>query len=223
MKHLTFLFFIFCSFYSFSQNVGIGTTTPNASAALEIQDTSRGLLIPRMTMMQRSAIQNPAEGLMVYQTDSTKGYWYFDGLEWKANFYQTISGTFSSLAGINSYCFPNDSLYYYGQALSACAYLSYNGFNDWRIPTLEEMQKIISKYGSNIFPTGSIITYWTSSLVSQTQSNAYADPEVFAYYLLINDSASGQALFPYFHVARICRYVNNYNILPSKCRLFLIR
>jgi hypothetical protein len=36
-----------------------------------------------MTMAQRNAIQNPAEGLMVYQTDSTKGYWYWDGTTWQ--------------------------------------------------------------------------------------------------------------------------------------------
>ena len=52
--------------------VGIGTTTPVPSAALEIKDTTRGLLIPRMTMVQRNAISTPATGLMVYQTDSTK-------------------------------------------------------------------------------------------------------------------------------------------------------
>jgi hypothetical protein len=71
------------TFCSNAQNVGIGTTTPHPSAALDISDTSKGILIPRMTMNQRIAIQNPAEGLMVYQTDSIKGYWYFDGTEWK--------------------------------------------------------------------------------------------------------------------------------------------
>ncbi len=53
------------------------------SAALEITDSSRGILIPRMTLSQRTAIANPAESLMIYQTDSTKGYWYFDGTEWR--------------------------------------------------------------------------------------------------------------------------------------------
>ena len=82
MKFLSFLFLIFCSLFSIAQNVGIGTNTPAASAALEIKDTTKGILIPRMTMAQRNAIANPAEGLMVYQTDSTKGFWYWDGI-WK--------------------------------------------------------------------------------------------------------------------------------------------
>jgi hypothetical protein len=68
---------------SFSQNVGIGTIAPHQSAALEIVDSSKGILIPRMTMYQRLSILNPAEGLLVYQTDSIKGYWSFNGQLWK--------------------------------------------------------------------------------------------------------------------------------------------
>jgi uncharacterized protein (TIGR02145 family) len=63
-------------------SVGINTTTPHPSAALDITDTQRGLLIPRMTAQQRIAIQNPATGLMVYQTDSSSGFWYHNGQAW---------------------------------------------------------------------------------------------------------------------------------------------
>jgi hypothetical protein len=68
---------------SFAQNVGIGTATPNGSAAIDIVDSTKGILIPRMTMTQRNAINNPAEGLMVYQTNGSKGFWYYDGAQWK--------------------------------------------------------------------------------------------------------------------------------------------
>lgn len=51
-------------------NVGIGTTTPNASSILELQSTSQGFLVPRMTAVQRLAIATPADGLLVYDTDS---------------------------------------------------------------------------------------------------------------------------------------------------------
>ena len=68
--------------FSQAQNIGIGTNTPHASAALEIQDTSKGILIPRMTMSKRTAIQSPAEGLMVYQTDSLKGFWFYQSNKW---------------------------------------------------------------------------------------------------------------------------------------------
>ncbi len=53
-----------------AQNVGIGTSSPNASAQLEISSTARGVLIPRMTSAAIGSIANPAKGLMVY--DSTR-------------------------------------------------------------------------------------------------------------------------------------------------------
>ncbi len=62
-----------------SAQVGIGTTTPNASAALDITSTSGGLLIPRMTNAQVMAISSPATGLLVYQTDGTPGFYFNSG------------------------------------------------------------------------------------------------------------------------------------------------
>jgi sugar lactone lactonase YvrE len=64
--------------------VGIGTTTPNNSAQLEIQSTSKGLLLPRMTAAQRAAISNPAQGLLVYQIDGSIGIYHFDGTYWRS-------------------------------------------------------------------------------------------------------------------------------------------
>lgn len=62
--------------------VGIGTTTPLSSAQFEISSTTGGLLIPRVTQAQRTAIATPANGLLVYQTDATTGFWYFNGTIW---------------------------------------------------------------------------------------------------------------------------------------------
>lgn len=49
--------------------VGINTTTPDASAALDIVSTNKGVLIPRVTTAQRISISTPAPGLLVYDTD----------------------------------------------------------------------------------------------------------------------------------------------------------
>jgi hypothetical protein len=48
--------------------VGIGTTTPNANAALDVVSTSQGMLFPRMTTAQRNAIVSPAKGLTIFNT-----------------------------------------------------------------------------------------------------------------------------------------------------------
>ncbi|WP_152558146.1 hypothetical protein [Altibacter lentus] len=50
--------------------VGIGTTAPDPSSALDITATDKGILTPRMTTAQRNSIANPANGLMIYNTDS---------------------------------------------------------------------------------------------------------------------------------------------------------
>ena len=53
--------------------VGIGTTTPAASAALDITSTTKGLLIPRMTAAQRDAIISPTQGLIIFCSDCALG------------------------------------------------------------------------------------------------------------------------------------------------------
>ena len=63
------------------QNVGIGTTTPDNSAILDLSSVNRGILVPRMTTAQRVAIVSPATGLLVYDTDYDQ-FWYFDGVVW---------------------------------------------------------------------------------------------------------------------------------------------
>ena len=49
--------------------VGINTVSPHQSAALDIESTSKGMLIPRMTTTQKTAIANPAPGLIIYDTN----------------------------------------------------------------------------------------------------------------------------------------------------------
>ena len=66
-----------------SQRVGINTdgSTPDASALLDVKG-DKGILIPRMTSIQRDAITSPATGLLVYQTDNTPGFYHYNGSSW---------------------------------------------------------------------------------------------------------------------------------------------
>jgi len=87
-KKLIFFMVIFfmLSMNIFAQNVGINATgaTPDNSAMLDISSTNKGLLIPRMTETERDAIVLPATGLMIYQTDGTAGFYYYNGTAWTA-------------------------------------------------------------------------------------------------------------------------------------------
>lgn len=78
MKILLSILLIIVSFsFGFSQ-VGINTTDPDASAALDIVNDERGVLIPRMTTSQRIGINEPANSLLVFDTDEN-AYYYNDG------------------------------------------------------------------------------------------------------------------------------------------------
>ncbi|MEJ7587350.1 MAG: tail fiber domain-containing protein [Ferruginibacter sp.] len=94
MLFSTLLFFQ-CFTNAFAQSVAITTDglAPNSSAMLDIRSTTKGLLIPRLTQVQRNAVTTPATGLMVYQTDNTPGYYYYNGSAWTS---LTGSGSGSS-------------------------------------------------------------------------------------------------------------------------------
>ncbi len=69
-----------------AQSVAINDdgTAPHASAMLDIKvnaASKKGILIPRMTSAQRTAIAAPAAGLMVYDTD-TQSFWYWNATAW---------------------------------------------------------------------------------------------------------------------------------------------
>jgi hypothetical protein len=55
-----------------SGNLGLGTTSPSASAILDAQSTTKGVRMPNMTTTQKNAISSPAAGLMVFDTTLAK-------------------------------------------------------------------------------------------------------------------------------------------------------
>lgn len=73
----------------FYAQTGIGTTTPHASAKLEVNATNKGFLPPRVTLTSNTdatTIPNPAEGLLVYNNGNNlglvAGYYYWNGANW---------------------------------------------------------------------------------------------------------------------------------------------
>lgn len=91
------LIFFLISIKAFAQT-GIGTSTPNASAKLDVFSTNKGFLPPRVTLTSTTdatTIASPAEGLLVYNLGSVglqAGYYYWNGANWSTIATATLSG-----------------------------------------------------------------------------------------------------------------------------------
>lgn len=83
------LLIIISLFFSFGNEsiaqvkIGDNPATINNSSLLELESTDKGILIPRMTSAQRNAISSPTMGLLVFQSDSTSGFYYYNGTAWE--------------------------------------------------------------------------------------------------------------------------------------------
>ncbi len=92
MKQFLAFALLMSSMFLFSakaqNNVGIGTTTPAASALLDLTATDKGLLVPRVTLLAvgngTSPVNGPATGLLVYNTGGAlaAGFYYWNGSQW---------------------------------------------------------------------------------------------------------------------------------------------
>lgn len=92
------LIFLFCcfSFNAFAQqNVGIGTTSPNQFAILDLTTADKGFLMPRLSNVERTALggalSNNEKALVVYDTDDNLFY-FWDGANW-ISYPSVTSGT----------------------------------------------------------------------------------------------------------------------------------
>ncbi len=72
------------SVLAYSQGIAINNdgSNANSSAMLDVKSTNSGMLIPRMTQAERNGISSPASSLLIYQTDNTPGFYYYDGGSW---------------------------------------------------------------------------------------------------------------------------------------------
>ncbi len=88
---------VFTSFnYNAISQVGIGIE-PDDSAMLDVSSTEKGMLIPRMTSVQRLAITNPANGLLVFDTDEI-AFYFCDGENWNKLIDENSSSNFTGWA-----------------------------------------------------------------------------------------------------------------------------
>lgn len=132
-------------------SVGIGTTTPNGSAVLDLVSTNQGLLPPRMTASQRNGIASPVQGLMVYCTNcgSNGEAQFYNGADWVnlvggistiASFvcgdpvtfiYNGSSVTYGTVTGANSRCWLDRNLGANQVATSSTDFNAYGDLFQW--------------------------------------------------------------------------------------------
>jgi hypothetical protein len=87
MKNIL-IYMILLPIFSFAQ-VGIGTSSPAASAQLEVNSTNKGFLLPRISLTGTSSadpVISPVTGLLIYNTatisDVNPGFYYWSGSAW---------------------------------------------------------------------------------------------------------------------------------------------
>ena len=182
MKQITTIVAILVSF-TMSAQVGIGTTTPDASAALDITSTTEGLLMPRMTEAQRIVISSPASGLMIYQTDGTVGFYYYNGSSWSevaaTSKTYSVNTFYAELGGYVIQISPNgkhglvvamqdqgvSTWYEANELLSNASNHDADGkeFSDWRLPTKRELNLMYVVYFNGTGASLNAGLYWSST------------------------------------------------------------
>lgn len=175
MKKLILPFLVlFCSI-SLHAQVGIGIETPHASSILDVTSTSKGLLMPRMTTVQRDAIASPATGLFVFNT-TTNNLNMFNGVIW---YEFTTTATQGLVATIDTAGATTSGTLTAGSAASSVSTsFNYTGGNGKPYPT--------QSYSS----TG--VTGLTATLTAGTMANGNGS---LSYTITGTPSGSGTATF----------------------------
>ena len=163
--------------------IGIDNENPDASAVLDITSTTGGLLIPRMTAAQRDAISPAAAGLMIYQTDGTAGFYYYNGSSWAEvaatsktyavnTFYAELGGYVIEVnsdgthglvvamqdQGYSTWYEANDL---FNNTSNHDAYGK--EFSDWRLPTKRELNLMYGVYSNGNGASLNSDIYWSST------------------------------------------------------------
>ena len=83
MKKYFYLLVCIAFFYTKTNGQGVAINTDGSvadnSALLDLKSSVKGMLAPRMTVLEKTAIGSPATGLIIYQTDAITGLYYNDG------------------------------------------------------------------------------------------------------------------------------------------------
>lgn len=154
--------------YAYTQGVGIGTTTPHASAQLDISNNAKGILIPRMTSTAVQSILTPARGLMVY--DTTKN-------ELFVNMGTPVTPNWKSIASnsswsVNGNAGTNATTHFIGTTDNASLYFRIRNKQSGKIDSVSAHTFLGYKAGLNTLNTAVYNTaIGTRALLTNTSGN----------------------------------------------------
>jgi len=139
---------------------------PDASAILDVHSTEKGMLVPRMTSTQRTAIINPAAGLLVYDY-TTGSFWVYNGAFWRnlnaadTDWIQHTNGIYNNTNNVGIGYFPEPSTKLFveqtttGAGIAAIAAErgelngATNGGTSWELLGVDAALSGYSPYGNN--------------------------------------------------------------------------
>jgi Chaperone of endosialidase/Head domain of trimeric autotransporter adhesin len=190
-KQILILLTILLSGLSTTAQVGISATNtpPNASAMLDVSSTNKGLLPPRMSTAQRNAIASPADGLLVFDTN-TQSYWYRRISTWTELPQSTAAVNFWQQTGAGGNEIKNTNTGGFWSANPVGLDYSSNDIsNPPTAPVNGAGTRLMWIPSRSAFRVGSV---YIDGLGNQSQWNA-ANIGLFSFASGVNTTASGEA------------------------------
>jgi hypothetical protein len=179
-----------------AQNVGINNTgaVPDPSAVLDLKASDKGFLVPRLSSAQRNAIASPAEGLLVYQTNGTSGFYFYNGAAWALlNGGGSVSPfliTGDTVSNGNGNYATNDFVF-------GAPSLDYSGVNNHRNRMFFDKSKGAFRAGSNNNANWDADSLGTSSFAGGQNSRAGGDYSAAFGLSTISNGFAGTAVGMY--------------------------
>jgi len=166
MKKLFFLALGLIALNATAQSVSINTdgSTADNSAILDVKSTDKGVLIPRMTEAQRNLIATPATGLLIYQTDGTSGFYFYNGTAWTS-----LSAGGSSGWNLTGNAGTDANINFIGTTDNTGLTFRTNNSSHWQLTPRGRFS--IANGNRNIFISGGNETFTNTGFLSQQATN----------------------------------------------------